>query len=111
MPRSLAPLILGRWGGQERRRNKRTEREVGSETVEAARGALKLYCHNGLCCWAVGLVLEEGPPPFSVSLVSMTTIRRWGPRGASEAGDSPRRPLGGDGTLIGGEEEGKALSH
>lgn len=56
-------------------------------------------------------MLEEGPPPFSVSLVSMTMIRRWGLRGASEAGDSPRRPLGGDGTLIGGEEEGKALSH
>lgn len=28
-----------------------------------------------------------------------------------EAGGSPRQPLGGDGTLMGGEEEGKAQSH
>lgn len=30
---------------------------------------------------------------------------------ASEAEDSPRQPLGGDGTLMVGEEEGTAQSH
>lgn len=92
------------------RRSKRTGREVGSETAEVARGALKLYCHTGLCCWAAGSVLEEGPPPFSLSLVSMTVTIR-GPTGASEAGGLPRQPLGVDGILMDGEEEGKALSH
>lgn len=47
--------------------------------------------------------------------VSMTTTtRRKVPTveaDASEAGGSPRPPLGGDGTLTGGEEEGKAQSH
>lgn len=109
-------MILGKCGGQARRRkNKRTEKEVGSETEEAVRGALKSYCHTGLCCWSSGSVLEEGLPPFSVSLVSMmtSTWRRLPKDGvaASEAGGSPQRPLGDDGTLMDGEEEGKAQSH
>lgn len=108
-------MISGRWGGQERRKkNKRTGREVGSETEEVAKGALKLYCHTGSCCWIAGSVLEEGLPPFSVNLVSMTTMTRrrlLTVETASEAGGSPRRPLGGDETLMGGEEEGKAQSH
>lgn len=116
MPGSLAPLLSGRWGGQERKRkNKRTGREVGSETGEVARGALKLYCHTVLCCWPVGSVLEEELPPSSVSLVSMMMMTRRrlpiAEMAASEAGGSPRRPLGGDGTLMGGEEEGTAQSH
>ncbi len=116
MPGSSAPLISGTWGGQERRRkNKRTGREVASETKEVVRGALKLYCHTGSCCWSADSVLEEGLPPFSVSLVSMKmTTRKRLPAVevvASEAGGSPRQPLGGDGTLMGGEEEGKAQSH
>lgn len=80
------------------------------------RGALKLYCHTGLCCWSAGSVLEEeGLPPFSASFVSMTMTTRKRSLAvevaASEAGGSPQRPLGGDGTLTGGEEEGKAQSH
>lgn len=108
-------MISERWGGQERRRSKRPGREVGSETEEVATGALKLCCHMGWCCWSAGSVSEEGPPPFSVNLVSMTrTTRRVLPTveaAASEAGGSPRQPLEGDGTLMGGEEEGKAQSH
>lgn len=91
----------------------RTGREVESETEEVARGAL--YCHTEVCCWFAGSVLEEGLPPFSVSLVSMTmTKRRRLPAvevAASEAGGSPLQPLGGDGTPMGGEEEGTAQNH
>lgn len=54
-------------------------------------------------------------PPFSANLVSMSmTIKRRAPAveaAASEAGGSPRQPLGGDETPMGGEEEGKAQSH
>lgn len=108
---SLALLILGRLGGQERR-SKRRGREVGSETAEVVRGALKLYCHTGLCCSAAGLMLEEGPPPFLMSLVSMMmTIRGWGPTGSAVAGGLPQQPLEVDGILMDGEEAGKAQSH
>lgn len=66
---------------------------MGSETAEVVRGALKLYCHTGLCCWAAGLVLEEGRLPFLMSLVSMMMmIRGWGPTGAAVAGDLPQQP-------------------
>lgn len=88
---------------------------MGSETEEVARGASMLYCRTGSCCWFAGSVSEEELPPFSMSLVSMTmTKRRRLPtveEAASEAGGSPQRPLGGDGTLMGGEGEGKAQSH
>lgn len=115
MPGSSVLEILGMWEGWERRRSRRTGREVGSETWEVARGALKLYCHTGSCCWSAGSVLEEGLPPSSVSLVSMTMMTRKRSLtvevDASEAGGLPRQPLGGDGTLMDGEEEGKAQSH
>lgn len=108
-------MISGRLEGWEKRKNKRTGREVGSETGEAVRGALKMCCHTGWYCWSAGSVLEAGLPPFSVSLVSMMTMtRRMLPTvevAASEAAGSPRRPLGGDGTLMGGGGEGKAQSH
>lgn len=91
-------------------RNKKTDREVGSEKVEVVRGAWNLNSHIGLGCWAAGSVLGGGLHPFSVNLASIMT-REWGLTGASEAGDSLQRPLGGDGTLNGGEEEGKARSH
>lgn len=111
----MAQLISGKWEVQEKRRkNKRTGKEVGSETEEVVKGVLKMYCHIGLRCWSAGLVLEEGLPPFSVSLVSMTMMtKRWSTVevAAFEAGGSPQRPLGGDGTLMGGEEEEKAQSH
>lgn len=112
MPGSPALLISGMWGGQERRRkSRRTGREVGSEIEEVETGALKLYCHTGLWYWSADLVLEGGLlPPFSVSLVSMTTTtRKMLP--TVEAGGSPRQPLVVDGTLMGGEAEGKAQSH
>lgn len=116
MPGCLALLISGRLGGQERRRkSKKSGREVGFETEEVVRGALTVYCHTGLCCWSAGLALEERLPPFSASLVSMTMMirKRWPTVevAASEAGGSPRQPLGGDGTLMGGVAEGKAQSH
>lgn len=103
-------MTLEKWGGHLRTRNKKTGREVGSEKVEEVRGALNLNCHIGLGCWAAGSVSGEGLYPFSVNLVSTMTWK-WGLTGASEAGDSLQRPLGGDGTLNGGEEEGKAPSH
>lgn len=115
MPGSLVPLTLGRWGEQGRRRKrKRTGMQVVSVTKEAVRWALLWYCHTGSCCWSANSVLEEGPPPFSLSLVSMTLIRRRLPTvdvAASEAGGSPLQPLGGEGTLTGGKEEGRAQSH
>lgn len=84
---------------------------MGSGIEEVETGALKLYCHTGLWYWSADLVLEgELLPPFSVSLVSMTmTTRRM--LLTVEAGGSPQQPLVGDGTLMGGEVEGKAQSH
>lgn len=84
---------------------------MGPETAEVVRVALKLCYHTGLCWWAAGLMLEEGRLPFLMSLVSMMMIRGWGPTGAAVAGDLPQQPLGVDGILMDGEEEGKALSH
>lgn len=88
---------------------------MGSETEEVVRGASMLYCRTGSCCWCAGSVLEEELPPSSGSLVSMMTMKRRRlltvEEAASEAGGSPQRPLGGDGTLMGGEGEGTAQSH
>lgn len=94
-------------------KSKRTGREVGSGTGEGEREALKLCCHTG-CCWSAGSVMEEGLTPFSRNFVSMMMTTRRSPTvevAASEAGGSPRQPLGGDGTRMGGEEEGRAQSH
>lgn len=117
MPGSLEQLIWGRWGEQVRR-NKKTVMGVGSERQVVVRGALKLYDRTGPCCSFAGSVLEEGPPPFSVTLVSMMTRigRRLPAVGvtASGAGGLPLPLLGGGGNLMGGkeeEEEERAQSH
>lgn len=62
-------------------------------------------CRTELCCCFVDSVSAVAPPPFSASLVSMTTISL---ASASEAGGSPRPPLEGGGTPMGGGEEGTA---
>lgn len=116
MPGSLEQLIWGRWGEQVRR-NKKTVMGVGSEIEVVVRGALKLYYRTGPCCSFAGSVLEEGPPPFSVTLVSMMTrIRRRLPDvgvTASGAGGLPLPLLGVGENLMGGEEEEeeRAQSH
>lgn len=90
---------------------------VGSEIEVVVRGALKLYYRTGPCCSFAGSVLEEGPPPFSVTLVSMMTrIRRRLPDvgvTASGAGGLPLPLLGVGENLMGGEEEEeeRAQSH
>lgn len=90
---------------------------VGSEIEGVVRGALKLYYRTAPCCSFAGSVLEEGPPPFSATLVStMTRIRRRLPGvgvTASGAGGSPLPPLGVGENLMGGkeEEEERAQSH
>lgn len=116
MPKHLALLILGKLGGLGRRkRSKRKGKEVESETKVVAIGALTCF-RTGSCCCSVGSTLEEGlPPPFSANLASMMMMakRRAQPVefAAFEAGGSPRQLLAGGGTLMGGEEVGKAQSH
>lgn len=56
-------------------KSKKTGKAMVSETEEVARGALLTYCHTGLYCSSVDSVMEEGPPPFSATLVSMTMMR------------------------------------
>lgn len=97
-------------------KNKRTGKEVVSETLEVVRGALLVCCHTGLCCLSVGSAMGEELPPFSASLVSMRTMRtrrmlQAVDVAASEAAGSLLQPLGVDGTLTGAVEEGKAQSH
>lgn len=90
----------------------KTGKEVVSEIEEVVRGALLTYCHTGLCCLSVDSEMEEGPPPFSGTLVSMTMMRTLPTVdvAASEAVGSQQQPLGADGSL-GEEGEGKAQSH
>ena len=83
---------------------------MGSETAEVASGTLKLYWHTELY-GLVDAVPEDGLPLFLGSLFSMMLDMMCGLTGATEAEGSPQRPLGEDVSLIGEEEEEKALSH
>lgn len=91
--------------------SKRRGKEVGFGTEEGVRGAMRLCCRTELCCCFVDSVSVVVPPPFSASLVSMTISLTSVRVAASEAGGSPRPPLEGGGTPMGGGEEGKAQIH